>query len=105
MHQPDHHDGAGHGVIASMIGVQGLGQPVLKAISNQYFTLGMFNGLAISTTIVDTSPFSTNGALVVANTPQQEREKVLRSLLIYSAVIALVGPCVAWLTLVVPGVL
>jgi glycine betaine/proline transport system permease protein len=34
-------------VIASMIGVQGLGQPVLKAITNQYFTLGMFNGLAI----------------------------------------------------------
>jgi hypothetical protein len=26
---------------------QGLGQPVLKAIANQYFTLGMFNGLAI----------------------------------------------------------
>ena len=24
-----------------------LGQPVLKAISNQYFTLGLFNGLAI----------------------------------------------------------
>ena len=34
-------------VIASMIGVQGLGQPVLKAISNQYFTLGVFNGMAI----------------------------------------------------------
>ena len=34
-------------VIASMIGVQGLGQPVLRAIANQYFTLGMFNGLAI----------------------------------------------------------
>ena len=34
-------------VIASMIGVQGLGQPVLRAISNQYFTLGMFNGFAI----------------------------------------------------------
>ncbi|WP_315928285.1 proline/glycine betaine ABC transporter permease [Mesorhizobium sp. SP-1A] len=34
-------------VIASMIGVQGLGQPVLKAIANQYFTLGVFNGLAI----------------------------------------------------------
>lgn len=34
-------------VIASMIGVQGLGQPVLRAISNQYFTLGVFNGLAI----------------------------------------------------------
>ena len=34
-------------VVASMIGVQGLGQPVLKAISNQYFTMGLFNGLAI----------------------------------------------------------
>jgi glycine betaine/proline transport system permease protein len=34
-------------VVAAMIGVQGLGQPVLKAIANQYFTLGMFNGLAI----------------------------------------------------------
>lgn len=34
-------------VIASMIGVQGLGQPVLRAIANQYFTLGIFNGFAI----------------------------------------------------------
>lgn len=28
-------------VIASMIGVKGLGQPVLKSITNQYFTLGL----------------------------------------------------------------
>ncbi len=34
-------------VIASMIGVRGLGQPVLKAITNQYFTLGLLNGMAI----------------------------------------------------------
>ncbi len=34
-------------VIASMIGVQGLGQPVLKSITNQYFTMGLLNGLAI----------------------------------------------------------
>lgn len=34
-------------VIASMIGVKGLGQPVLKAVTNQYFALGLFNGLAI----------------------------------------------------------
>ncbi|OOF08510.1 ABC transporter permease [Salinivibrio proteolyticus] len=34
-------------VIASMIGVAGLGQPVLKSITNQYFTLGLLNGLAI----------------------------------------------------------
>ncbi len=34
-------------VIASMIGVAGLGQPVLRSITNQYFALGLFNGLAI----------------------------------------------------------
>lgn len=34
-------------VIASMIGVKGLGQPVLQAISNQYLALGLMNGLAI----------------------------------------------------------
>ncbi|MGF1699492.1 proline/glycine betaine ABC transporter permease [Photobacterium makurazakiensis] len=34
-------------VIASMIGVKGLGQPVLQSITNQYFTLGLLNGLAI----------------------------------------------------------
>ncbi|MEP3349904.1 MAG: proline/glycine betaine ABC transporter permease [Marinomonas sp.] len=34
-------------VVASMIGVKGLGQPVLKSITNQYFTLGLLNGLAI----------------------------------------------------------
>lgn len=34
-------------VIAAMIGVQGLGQPVLRAINNQYFTMGLFNGFAI----------------------------------------------------------
>lgn len=34
-------------VIASMIGVSGLGVPVLRAISNQYLALGLMNGLAI----------------------------------------------------------
>jgi glycine betaine/proline transport system permease protein len=34
-------------VVASMIGVKGLGVPVLRAISNQYLALGLMNGLAI----------------------------------------------------------
>ena len=34
-------------VIASMIGVQGLGQPVLRSVNGQFFSLGLFNGLAI----------------------------------------------------------
>ena len=34
-------------VIASMIGVKGLGIPVLQAVSNQYLSVGLMNGLAI----------------------------------------------------------
>ena len=30
-----------------MIGVKGLGMPVLQAVQNQYLTLGLMNGLAI----------------------------------------------------------
>jgi di/tricarboxylate transporter len=65
--------------------------------------VGVVAAIAISTTIVDTSPFSTNGALVVANAPEADRDMVLRRLLAYSAVIAIAGPVVAWLALVVPG--
>ncbi|QKK16383.1 SLC13 family permease [Rhizobium indicum] len=65
--------------------------------------IGVVAAIAISTTIVDTSPFSTNGALVVANAPDDSREQVLRQLLIYSALIAIIGPIVAWLVFVVPG--
>lgn len=65
--------------------------------------VGVIAAIAICTTIVDTSPFSTNGALVVANAPEEGREKLLRQLLLYSGVIVAVGPIVAWLVLIVPG--
>ncbi|TBZ97155.1 SLC13 family permease [Rhizobium leguminosarum] len=65
--------------------------------------IGVVAAIAISTTIVDTSPFSTNGALVVANAPDDWREQVLRQLLVYSALIAIIGPVVAWLVFVLSG--
>ncbi|MBB2697842.1 UNVERIFIED_ORG: di/tricarboxylate transporter [Rhizobium esperanzae] len=65
--------------------------------------IGVVAAIAISTTIVDTSPFSTNGALVVANAPDDRRDQVLKQLLVYSALIAIIGPIVAWLVFVVPG--
>ncbi|BCH61230.1 hypothetical protein RvVAT039_37560 [Agrobacterium vitis] len=67
--------------------------------------VGVVAAIAISTTIVDTSPFSTNGALVVANAPDDQRDKVMRQMLIYSALIALIGPVIAWLVFVVPGII
>jgi di/tricarboxylate transporter len=74
-------------------------------LQGQISAIGVVAAIAISTTIVDTSPFSTNGALVVANAQEAERESVLKALLIYSALIALIGPVIAWLVFVAPGVI
>jgi hypothetical protein len=53
--------------------------------------------------VVDVSPFSTNGALVVANAQPEERESVYRRFLVYSILVVLAGPPLAWLVFIVPG--
>ncbi|RYD60069.1 MAG: hypothetical protein EOP60_00090 [Sphingomonadales bacterium] len=62
---------------------------------------GMIAAIAISTTIVDTSPFSTNGALVVANASTDQQAGLFRQLLIYTAILVLCGPLLAWLILII----
>ncbi len=64
---------------------------------------GVICALAISSTVVDVSPFSTNGALVVASAAPDERDALYKRFLIYSGLVVLFGPLLAWLLLVVPG--
>ena len=60
--------------------------------------------LAISSTIVDVSPFSTNGALMLANRPDTIEEPVYyKQILTYSVIVVLVGPLLVWAALVLPG--
>ena len=60
--------------------------------------------LAVSSTIVDVSPFSTNGALMLANRPDTISEPVYyRQLLTYSVIVVVVGPLLVWAALVLPG--
>jgi Na+/H+ antiporter NhaD/arsenite permease-like protein len=60
--------------------------------------------LAISSTIVDVSPFSTNGALMLANKPDTIEEPVYyKQILAYSVIVVLVGPLLVWAALVLPG--
>jgi Na+/H+ antiporter NhaD/arsenite permease-like protein len=60
--------------------------------------------LAISSTIVDVSPFSTNGALMLANRPNTIEESVYyKQILTYSVIVVLVGPLLVWTALVLPG--
>ena len=60
--------------------------------------------LAIASTIVDVSPFSTNGALMLANRPDTIAEPVYyQQILTYSVIVVLAGPLLVWAALVLPG--
>jgi di/tricarboxylate transporter len=60
--------------------------------------------LAVASTIVDVSPFSTNGALMLANKPDTIEEHVYyKQILTYSVIVVIVGPLLVWAALVLPG--
>lgn len=66
--------------------------------------VGVIAALAVASTIVDVSPFSTNGALVLANAPEDvDKEKFYKQILAYSGIVVAAGPAIAWLVMVVPG--
>jgi di/tricarboxylate transporter len=66
--------------------------------------VGVICALAVASTIVDVSPFSTNGALVLANAPESvDKDGFYKQILGYSGVVIVAGPVLAWLALVVPG--
>ncbi|MEU7813096.1 SLC13 family permease [Pseudonocardia sp. NPDC049154] len=64
---------------------------------------GVVAAMAISTTIVDVSPFSTNGALVLANARGVDRNRFYKQVITYTCAIVALGPVAAWAVLVLPG--
>ncbi|MEN4475141.1 SLC13 family permease [Mycolicibacterium cosmeticum] len=65
--------------------------------------VGVIVALSIASTIVDVSPFSTNGALVLANAQGIDRDAFYKQILKYSGLVVAVGPFIAWAVLVLPG--
>ncbi|GAA3746799.1 di/tricarboxylate transporter [Spinactinospora alkalitolerans] len=65
--------------------------------------LGLMIALSLSSSLVDVSPFSTNGALALANAPEKERDRVYRGLLTFGLAMIVIAPLVSWLAFVVPG--
>ena len=101
-------------------GVGGIGVPLLAAVLLCYIgaivsafassvaVLGItiplaVAALAVSATVVDVSPFSTYGALVLAAAPDVDRERFFRRLMVYGGIVVAVVPAVVWLAMVVPG--
>jgi Na+/H+ antiporter NhaD/arsenite permease-like protein len=86
----------------AIIGVAiALAVPFLQA--GDIASVGVIVALSVSSTIVDVSPFSTNGALVLANAQDVDKDRFYKQMLVYSGIVVAVGPFLAWLVFVVPG--
>lgn len=66
---------------------------------------GTVAAIAISATVVDVSPFSTAGALVVANVKEAERQRTYKQLMMYAGAIVLLAPALSWALLVPTGIM
>ena len=65
--------------------------------------VGVIVALSVASTIVDVSPFSTNGALVLAAAQDVDRDRFYKQILGYATIVVVVGPFLAWLVFVAPG--
>lgn len=97
--------GAVVSAFASTTGILGalipLAVPFLLA--GEIGPIGLIIALSISSSVVDSSPFSTSGALVVANAPAEQTDRVFRGLMIWGFSMCAVAPLLSWLIFVVPG--
>jgi len=90
---------------ASSVGIMGALIPLAVPFLMQgtIGPIGMISALAVSATVVDVSPFSTNGALILANAKDVDRDRFFRQLLVYGGIVVAAVPAIVWLILVVPG--
>lgn len=97
--------GAAVSAFASTTGILGalipLAVPFLQ--TGQVGAIGLITALALSSSVVDASPFSTSGALTVASAPPESRELVFKRLMAWGFAMIAIAPLVTWLVLVVPG--
>jgi Na+/H+ antiporter NhaD/arsenite permease-like protein len=86
----------------AIIGVAiSLAVPFLQA--GDIGAVGVIVALSVASTIVDVSPFSTNGALVLAAAQDVDKDRFYKQILAYAAIVVVAGPFLAWLVFVVPG--
>ena len=72
-------------------------------LAGEVGAVGVIAAIAVSSTVVDVSPFSTNGALVLANAHDDDRDRVYKQLLTFGFAIVLIAPPIAWAVMIAPG--
>lgn len=91
---------------ASTAGILGialpLAGPVLEDVSLS--AIGVVSAIAIGSAIVDISPLSTNGAILLANVQNVAERVFFRQLLLWAIAVTAFAPLLAWFVFVVIGV-
>ncbi|MCP3803008.1 SLC13 family permease [Allokutzneria sp. A3M-2-11 16] len=91
--------------LASSVGVLGATIPLAVPLLSvgHIDPVSMVAALAVAATVVDVSPFSTNGAIVLANARDVDRDAFFKQLLRYGAIIVAAAPVALWAVLAVVG--
>lgn len=79
-----------------------LATPILQDPSMS--SLAVVTAISISSSIVDLSPFSTSGALIVSNAQGMDSREFYKKLMTVAGIIIAFGPGLAWLLFVLIGV-
>ena len=98
--------GAVTSAFASSAGILGAMIPLAVPLMARGYIrpTGLVVALAISATVVDATPFSTVGALVVANAEEAERTWIYRGLLWWGLAMVITAPLLTWLIFILPAV-
>ncbi|GAA1155185.1 SLC13 family permease [Nocardioides aquiterrae] len=91
---------------ASTTGTLGVISPVVVPIAMDpaLTPLGVIVALSISASVVDTSPMSTSGALLMASAEPEDERVFFRALLVWAMAMVLVVPALVWVLFVQLGV-
>ncbi|GAA5136278.1 SLC13 family permease [Pseudonocardia adelaidensis] len=97
--------GAFTSAFASSAGLLGVLIPLAVPflVQGEIGVSAMITALAISATVVDSTPFSSVGALTLANAPEAERPALFRTMLTWGLSMAVTAPVFTWLLFILPS--
>jgi hypothetical protein len=92
-------------VSASSTGTLGVVSPIVTpiAIDPMLSPIGVITAIAISSSVVDVSPMSTSGALLMASAQPKDERMVFRALLLWAIAMISIVPLLVWLIFVQLG--
>jgi Na+/H+ antiporter NhaD/arsenite permease-like protein len=91
---------------ASTTGTLGAIIPVVTplAVDPMLTPIGVITAIAIASSVVDVSPMSTSGALLMTSAPPGEEKPFFRMLLLWAIAMIVVVPLIAWFVFVQLGI-